>query len=395
MKYSEPLRQAVGHLVNNYMLGHLHPAMVAQWILESDRGFSHLAKSHNNFGGIKFRPELAEVARPRAIKVPSEPGPVDFADFETPRHFVRGVFKFLDRAPYAGWRDCKSPEEYIQLVGKVWATDPDYRAKLLLLLSEARDFVSQFAIRKDGTVSETLLNPQWFELYKNQAGGVWLVGYYGSDALFRCPLRTTAQFHEIYVLFGTHNVEVAPRDKLMPIAEQMTLDELKDEYNSGGEPKPGTGESAEKPAVLWRNTPNQSSRNGVPIKKIVLHYTTSSNPQGTISWFANPASRVSAHYMVGRDGTIWQFVADDRKAWHAAGHNADSIGIENVAAAGQKLTNEQEQALVKLCRFLMAEYKIPASQVTAHKYLPYATSCPGSLWPTEADLKAWVEKHLA
>lgn len=158
--------------------------------------------------------------------------------------------------------------------------------------------------------------------------------------------------------------------------------------------QPGTKEPAAKPTVEWVRSPNFSARGGAQIRRIVLHYTTSRNINGSIAWFQNPASRVSAHYIVGRDGEIVQMVRDGDKAWHAAGHNDDTLGIENVAQPGDVLTKDQEIALIKLCKFLMAEYRIPKSMVTGHRYLPNETSCPGSLWPTRESLRSWVEKNL-
>lgn len=158
--------------------------------------------------------------------------------------------------------------------------------------------------------------------------------------------------------------------------------------------EPGTQEPA-KPAVVWHSSPNQSSRNGVPIRRIVLHYTTVSTIPGTISWFKNPASRVSAHYLVGRNGELVQFVSDDRKAWHAAGANSDSLGIENAAAPGQRLTEAQEEKLVELLKYLVAEYKIPLTNITAHRFIGNNTSCPGDLWKSKGELAAWINAKLA
>ena len=55
-------------------------------------------------------------------------------------------------------------------------------------------------------------------------------------------------------------------------------------------------------------------------------------------WFMNPSARVSAHYVVGRDGEIVQMVHEHEKAWHAGqallygdpNVNSMSIGIELV-----------------------------------------------------------------
>jgi N-acetyl-anhydromuramyl-L-alanine amidase AmpD len=72
---------------------------------------------------------------------------------------------------------------------------------------------------------------------------------------------------------------------------------------------------------------------------IVLHDTASGlNDGGPISWLTNPASKVSAHVVIGRDGKITQLVPFDVKAWHAGQSvwngrpllNGFSIGIEIV-----------------------------------------------------------------
>jgi hypothetical protein len=45
-----------------------------------------------------------------------------------------------------------------------------------------------------------------------------------------------------------------------------------------------------------------------------MHYTTSRNVEGTIAWFQDPRAQVSAHFIIGRDGEIYQMVRDsDRR----------------------------------------------------------------------------------
>lgn len=69
---------------------------------------------------------------------------------------------------------------------------------------------------------------------------------------------------------------------------------------------------------------------------LIIHYTAGSSAAGTISWFRHPASKVSAHLVIARDGTVTQMVPFDREAWHAgpsrwgslSGLNRHSIGIE-------------------------------------------------------------------
>jgi N-acetylmuramoyl-L-alanine amidase len=69
---------------------------------------------------------------------------------------------------------------------------------------------------------------------------------------------------------------------------------------------------------------------------LVIHYTAGSSAAGTISWFRHPASHVSAHLVIGRDGAVTQMVPFNHEAWHAgqsrwgsvSGLNRHSIGIE-------------------------------------------------------------------
>lgn len=70
---------------------------------------------------------------------------------------------------------------------------------------------------------------------------------------------------------------------------------------------------------------------------LVMHYTaTGPDAVATAKFFQNPAAKVSAHFVVGEDGTIIQCVPLNKKAWHAGKSiwrgkpncNDYSIGIE-------------------------------------------------------------------
>lgn len=85
---------------------------------------------------------------------------------------------------------------------------------------------------------------------------------------------------------------------------------------------------AKLPPLWWRESPNDSSRNGAPIRGIVWHETQGSY-QGAVSWLCNPKSQVSAHVVIAEDGgSAHQLVTYSRKAWHAANANSWTIGIE-------------------------------------------------------------------
>ncbi|MEQ6333023.1 N-acetylmuramoyl-L-alanine amidase [Sphingobium sp. MK2] len=71
---------------------------------------------------------------------------------------------------------------------------------------------------------------------------------------------------------------------------------------------------------------------------VVMHYTAGWTGASAIDTLTNPKSRVSAHLVVDRDGSVTQLVSFNRVAWHAGpskfdgknGMNNYSIGIEIV-----------------------------------------------------------------
>ena len=155
-----------------------------------------------------------------------------------------------------------------------------------------------------------------------------------------------------------------------------------------------------KPAIKsFIESPNSSSRGGARIDWIVLHCSTAATVEGTIHWFLNPNSRVSAHYVVDKNGDIYQMVRDDCSAWHAKTANSRSIGIEHVATAADRLTEAQSAASAELVRWLAAEYGIAAANVVGHKFAPGnvgTTDCPNHLFGEEtADaVTKWVTAHV-
>ncbi len=82
----------------------------------------------------------------------------------------------------------------------------------------------------------------------------------------------------------------------------------------------------------------ESPNRGGPITPefLLLHFTADRSAESTIRWLTDPASRASAHLVIGRDGAVTQLVRFDTAAWHAGvsrwlgreGLNQWSIGIE-------------------------------------------------------------------
>lgn len=69
---------------------------------------------------------------------------------------------------------------------------------------------------------------------------------------------------------------------------------------------------------------------------IIIHFTAGGSAESSVSSLCNPASKASAHVVVGRDGSLTQLVPFNTVAWHAGqssygdrvGFNKYSIGIE-------------------------------------------------------------------
>lgn len=187
-------------------------------------------------------------------------------------------------------------------------------------------------------------------------------------------------------------VDIAGANGARAAAAPSPLDGVGDDGHGTGNPPPRI--------IRTRRSPYHSSRNNGDINAIVLHYTTGSNTEGTLRWLENNPNSVSAHYVIGRDGAIYQMVNDSERANHCRGANRHSIGIEHVATAGQRLARPQEAASIALIRWLVAQYEIPLGKIEGHRYadgFTGSTDCPHSLFgaQNEQAVRDWVQANIA
>ena len=124
-------------------------------------------------------------------------------------------------------------------------------------------------------------------------------------------------------------------------------------------------------------SPNVDDRpEGSTVTCLVLHSTVEPTTEGTIGIFLNPAKRVSAHFVVGKDGRVVQMVPVEKRAWHAGisllegvrSVNDCSVGIEmvNLNDGKDPYTDMQVHAVAGILRFLRSRYSIPDSRVVSH-----------------------------
>ena len=107
-------------------------------------------------------------------------------------------------------------------------------------------------------------------------------------------------------------------------------------------------------------------------KMVVVHWTVVPTLEKTFKVFDPPllassrtqltdagALNVSAHYLVDRDGTIYQIMPLTTMARHVIGLNHSAIGIENIADGKTlPLTDEQIEANIKIISYLSELYPI-------------------------------------
>lgn len=120
----------------------LKAVCLAQWLLESGRGQSLLAKQYANFAGLKFRREMEGHAK--SVRYVAHDGPDEYCHFQDARAFVAGYWHFIDRDVYSGWEKFSNdPSAYIKFLhSRGYAGDPEYGAKVLTLVPEATRLLS-------------------------------------------------------------------------------------------------------------------------------------------------------------------------------------------------------------------------------------------------------------
>jgi N-acetylmuramoyl-L-alanine amidase len=147
--------------------------------------------------------------------------------------------------------------------------------------------------------------------------------------------------------------------------------------------------------IVDRPSPNFNERRAdAPIDILLLHYTGMPTAEGALKRLCDPEAKVSAHYTIDEDGTIYRHVAEAKRAWHAgvsfwAGErdiNARSIGIEIVNPGHEfgyrDFPAAQIAAVIELARGIVGRHPIPAKRVLGHSDVaPKRKMDPGEKFP--------------
>ncbi|HKO76979.1 MAG TPA: N-acetylmuramoyl-L-alanine amidase, partial [Flavobacterium sp.] len=123
---------------------------------------------------------------------------------------------------------------------------------------------------------------------------------------------------------------------------------------------------------------------------IILHHTAQDSLQQTIKTFTLKDTKVSAHYVIARDGKVVHMLNDYLRAWHAGngswGKNTDinstSIGIELDNNGSEPFSDTQINTLLALLTKLKKDYNIPAQNIIGHADIaPTRKKDPSALFP--------------
>jgi len=161
------------------------------------------------------------------------------------------------------------------------------------------------------------------------------------------------------------------------------------------------------------NSPHQNARpDEINVDLIILHAISLPAGEfelqyiedlfnGCLDYQAHPSFKdlqglqVSAHFVVDRKGNVTQFVATDRRAWHAGastwqgrdGCNDFAIGIEMIGDESTPFSTAQYRETARLCRSLMQRYPaICSDHIVGHQDV-----APGRKWDPG---KQWDWQHF-
>jgi N-acetylmuramoyl-L-alanine amidase len=107
---------------------------------------------------------------------------------------------------------------------------------------------------------------------------------------------------------------------------------------------------------------------------VIIHHTAQKSCEQTLKTFTLQRTKVSAHYVICKDGTIHHMLNDYLRAWQAGiskwGNftdiNSSSIGIELDNNGSEPFPQPQITSLVKLLDTLKKKYTIPTPNFIGH-----------------------------
>lgn len=126
---------------------------------------------------------------------------------------------------------------------------------------------------------------------------------------------------------------------------------------------------------------------------VIIHHTAQNSCEQTLKTFTLERTKVSAHYVICKDGTIHHMLNDYLRAWQAGvskwGNftdiNSSSIGIELDNNGSEPFPESQITSLVKLLDTLKRNYSIPTANFIGHADVaPGRKNDPSAFFPWQS-----------
>lgn len=157
--------------------------------------------------------------------------------------------------------------------------------------------------------------------------------------------------------------------------------------------------------VDWIDQPSPNFNDRSPtvsLRYIVIHYTGMKSGREALSRLCDQSAKVSSHYFIEEDGTIYRLVSEEKRAWHAGKSywkgetdlNSASLGIELVNPGHQfgyrPFSVYQINSLKELCGDIIRRHGFSSKlSLLAHSDIaPGRKEDPGELFP-------WQDMFLA
>jgi LysM repeat protein len=159
-----------------------------------------------------------------------------------------------------------------------------------------------------------------------------------------------------------------------------------------------TGKITVVPRRQWAVLPIKGNIDAMGrVNKITVHHTSGAEALKTKTDFAflrsveeNHLTKrkwacIAYHYIIGRDGTVYEGRPISFQGAHAHSHNPNNLGIAMMGDFDKAMPNAiQLQSLDHLLGALRTKYRLPPRMVYGHLC---KTECPGTA------LKAWLDRY--
>jgi len=157
--------------------------------------------------------------------------------------------------------------------------------------------------------------------------------------------------------------------------------------------------------------PRPAVNGAVGVRHLVMHYTGMKSCQNALDRLRDTVAKVSSHYVVDEDGTVYRLVAEEMRAWHAGisfwhgqrDLNSTSVGIEIVNPGHEygyrAFPQVQIDSVIALATGIMQRHGVKACDVLGHSDIaPGRKTDPGELFPwqtpAEHGIGLWPEESV-